>query len=253
MENIFKIFQKSPEPINTLKSEHLKAGVSPIIAGIGTPEQFKENPGDEKKVFQNIAQNSANILNVDYYENPENLSKQHIKNAGQYTYVISPIDGADKFSASFKDCTGLVVTGQDKETGENISFLSHQDPHYFLRSEDNRNSFADDLKRQLETLKKRSERETVDAVIVGGNYFKESEAYRKQYLESIVLLSKEIKGVLGFEPVVMTGPKTIYGPGTDNIFYDNKHRRLYIMRPEIGEDSTKSFIASGIKDQEKKW
>lgn len=119
------------EAKNALQSEHLKAGISPIIAGIGTPYQFKENPGAEKEAFQNITPDSANPRNVNYYGSSKDLSKQQMKNAGRYSYVISPIDGVDKFSASFLNCTGLVVTGLNKETDKNISFLSHQDPVFF--------------------------------------------------------------------------------------------------------------------------
>ncbi len=113
---------------------------------------------------------------------------------------MSPIDNLDKLSRSFYNCTGAVVTGKDKNTSENISFLSHQDPEYFL-DEEKKFRFARDLKRQIEELRRRSIEGSIDAVILGG------QSTGKEYVESIKLLGHEISDLLGFEPVVITGPK----------------------------------------------
>lgn len=238
------------EAKNPLKSEHLKEGVNPIIACIGTREQFKQDK--EFDVYLKMTSNQSERQNVDYYGDPIELANQNFKNAGAYTYTISPVDNLDKFSEHFKNCTGLVVAGQDKKTGENISFASHQDPYYFLR-ERNKNVFMKDLKDQLEELKKRSKEGTIDAVIVGGNYLDPDARYNYQrdYLASIKLLSEETRQILGFEPVVMTGPKIV--SGGDNIFYANGSRRLYIIRPEVGDRSSESFIHSDISAQERRW
>mgnify|MGYP001616859372 CR=1 FL=1 len=241
---------KSTESKNPLKSEHLKEGVRPIMAGIGTRNQFMSHSGAEKIIFERADTDTSGMHNVDYYGNPEDLAEKKFKNAGKYSYVISPIDNSDKFSKSFLNCTGRVVTGQDKNTGEDISFLSHQDPAYFLR-ETNRNVFLSDLRQRLNELKEKGAEGTVDAVIIGGNYLPNNAEFQKHYLESIKLLSEETLKILGFEPVVMTGPKTT--PGADDVFYDNKNRRLYIMRPEVGKASTESFVQSKIEEQEKKW
>lgn len=250
MENLNPKPQESKNP---LKSEHLKEGVKPIMAGIGTPDQFKSHPGAEEEMFRDINSNKSRILNVDYYGNPKDLAEQKFKNAGESSYAISPIDNSNKFSKGFANCTGLVVAGQDKETGENISFLSHQDPSHFLEERDNKKGhFLDDLRQRLNELKERSVDGTIDAIIVGGNYFKNEEGYKKQYLGSIKLLSEEALKILGFEPVVMTGPKRV-GYGRDNVYYDNEQRRLYIMRPEVGNATTESYVRSKIEEQEKKW
>ncbi len=88
-------------------------------------------------------------------------------------------------------------------------------------------------------------------MIVGGNYFKDLDDFSENYLGSIKLLSAETIKVLGFEPVVITGPKIV--SGRDDIFYDNKNRRLYIIRPEVGNASTKSFVHGDIEKQKKEW
>ncbi len=251
---------KEPEKItnpveskNPLKSEHLKEGVSPIIASVATPEQIKEYPGEEKILYETekLKDQSKN-RNVDYYGDPTDLVIQNFKNRGEYSYVISPIDKLNKFSMSFRNCTGLVATGQEKETGENISFLSHEDPDHFLSNKEKKMKFQSDLKDQLEELKEKSKEGTVDVVIVGGNYFENERDYKENYMGSIKLLSDEVSHVFGFEPVVMTGPKTTSG-GADNIYYDNEHRRLYIARPEVGNTTTESFVPNDIENQKKKW
>jgi len=230
-----------PEEIeNPLKSEHLNEGVSPIMGCVGTPEQF-----------DNFKTENADILhahNVNYYEDPQKLKENKFKNQGKNSYVISPIDSLNKFSTSFRNCIGLIVTGQDKETGENISFLSHQDPDSFLG--ETREHFLADLKQQLSALKERSVSGTIDAVIVGGDYY--GIQRQKEYVGSIGLVADEVQNLLGFEPVVMTGPKINWNRwiAEDDVFYDNGHRRLYIRRPDVGDASTESYLPSDVI---KKW
>jgi len=198
------------------------------------------------------------IEDVDFRGDPRSLRAQNFKKPERDSYVISPIDGLDKLSKGFSNCTGLIATGYDKNTNENIniSFLSHQKPNYFLGLEANRNRFASDLEQTLMKLKKRCSEGTIDAAIVGGNYAKPKDAkdyleYQKHYLASIKFLSDETVKVLGFEPIVMTGPKT--SMEGENIIYDNKNRRVYIFRPVVGDGSTESFAPNAINDQEKRW
>lgn len=233
--------EESPNP---LKAEHLKEGVRPIIAAIGTPDDFAAG------LF--YPYRAINSDNVNYYGSGKYFNNKGYKNAGPETYVISTIDTSNKHSERFANCTGLVVSGIDKETGENISLLSHQDPDYFLSQfrPENKDKLVEDLTERICELKARSVDRTIDALIVGGNYL-EDEDFKEKYINSIKLLAKICKEILGFEPAVITGPKT--GSGRDHIFYDNKNRRLYIIRPEVGNESTKSYLPSMIEEQEKKW
>lgn len=241
--------EEGPELINPVNPRHLKEGVSPIRACIGTPEQFKNKPGAEKAAFDDEAQNLSGTHNVDYYGEPEDLTNKKFKHDDDY--VLSPVDNLDKFSKSFLNCTGIIVTGQDKETGKNVSFLSHQTPQCFLTNKDKRNRFTHNLKQRLVEIKKRSVKGTIDAVIIGGNYSEKWVRYQEDYLRSVKLLSAEAQKILGFEPLVMTGPKTL--GGKDNVFYDNKGRRLYIMRPEVGDGTTESYSPNNIEKQKEKW
>ena len=231
------------EPEETVSQQvHLKEGIPAIIACVGTHEQFGENPGAEEIAFRDRTPEIPETYNVDYTKSPEGRS-----------YVISPISSSDKFSRGYGDCTGLVAAGRDKKNTENVSFLSHQDPKYFLSSEVNQNNFVSDLEQRLSELKQRCNEGTIDAVIVGGSYREEYPEFQKNYPDSIALLSKEVEKILGFEPMVMTGPKTQKKGGMESVFYQNKERRLYISRPEVGNASTESFVSSAVKDQEKKW
>lgn len=244
------------EPKNPLKAEHLKEGVKPIIGAIGTPEQFEGSDGPEREAFEDPSVNqdidNNRSLNVDYNGNPDTLNKLKFKHMGRGSYVISPIDGSDKFSRRFKNCTGLVVSGIDKETGKEISFLSHQDSDYFFDGDKKHQTFTNDLRERLEELKSKCVEGTIDAVIMGGDYIAGSyPRYREDYVESIGMLGKITKSILGFEPVVMTGPKT--GPGPDHVFYDTHNRRLYIERPEVGKESTKSYLPSEVEEKRKDW
>ena len=46
--------------------------------------------------------------------------------SGKHDFFISAVNNKDKFSTGYLDCTGLVIAGSCKETGENLSFLTHQ-------------------------------------------------------------------------------------------------------------------------------
>jgi len=118
---------------NVIKKEHprhLKEGVRHIIAAIGTPEWFRDNPGAEQQVFREYpffgaSEDKNENLAVDYFGTPERLERQGFKNQGEGSYVISTVGSADKTSDRFINCTGIIVAGKDKETGVEISFLSH--------------------------------------------------------------------------------------------------------------------------------
>ena len=180
--------EQASESKNPLKSEHLKEGIQPIMFCIGTPQQFQENPGAERETFREKSSNNNKDRNINYYGDPKELNRQNFRNAGEHSYVISSVDGSNKFSKSFKNCTGLIVAGIDRVTGKNISFMSHEDPDFFLGGEFGKTSFIDDLTERLDELKERSIEGTVDAVIMGGNYFADRPDYQDNYLKSIGLL-----------------------------------------------------------------
>ena len=240
---------ESTQSLNALKSEHLNEGVSPIMICLGTCEDFN--------TFVNGDYFSAKSENIDWFGSPSDLKRQNIKNAGLGTYVVSPVDAVNKRSKDFLNCTGIVVAGQKKDKGGDISVLSHKKADRFLPAEVCE-QFAADLKERLEELKANTIPGTVDGVIYGGNYIKNSKygeefdkLAQQDYKDSITLYSRIFSEVFGFEPVVGFGPKLIsHG---DSVFFDNAHRRLHVFRPAVGDASSESFLPKDIEKQEEKW
>lgn len=252
--------------IDVKKYEHLKEGVSPIMACVGTIESFEE---DKKMTELLLEKQVAGVQNINFESKIEELKKMELGNDGRNSYVISQINNLDKYSKKFYDCTGLVVAGIEKGTNQKISFMSHQNPEYFLNNKNEKLSEA--LRKKIQTIKDRCEDGTVDVVIFGGRYakvreFRKSDPDRdifiKEYLESIKYLSKIVKEKLGFEPLVITGPKTF--PGGDYAFYDTEKGKLHLARtktnknditnPETDEfNAAQSFTPDEIDERSKKW
>ncbi len=245
--------QYKTEQIKKKEAYYLRPDIKPIMACVGTCRDFGDSPHlKEIHRVQNDTDAAEKIDNVDFYADKKDMDAKNFKHHGKMTYVVSDINNKDKFSQEFKDCTGLVVAGRDKKTGENISFLTHQDPHYFLNGIENKNKLREDLRERIRALKERCEEGTLDARIFGGNYFGEDKMeYRENYLNSIKFLSSETSSALGFEPVVVVGPKNI--GGQDDVFYDNEHRRLYIVRPVVGDATTNPVSPENMEEEQKKW
>lgn len=219
------------------------------MVAVGTYEDFGMR--SYLKAFPEGVENNPKH-EVDFKGSPEELKKGNFLNGGHETYVFSPLDGLDKYSREFFDCTVLVVAGVDKNTGENISWLSHQDPKKFLT--DKKEDFIRDLRQRLLEAKEACEPGTIDATLVGGNYFskylhREKPLHKKNYLDSVSLLSGEVEKVLGFKPRIINGPKET--GGHDSVYFDNKNKRLYLMRVKVNSQIN-SFTRDDISDKEDK-
>ncbi len=238
----------------TPNREHLKEDVSPIMVCVGTEEDYKDQLKEIDRHFEDFVHG---VHNVDYFTHAEILDRKGFANTGNRTYVISPLDKFDKFSEGFFNCTGLIVVGRSQRDGENISFLSHQDPTKFLH--DKRPEFVSHLEKILSNLKVQVEEGTTDAIIIGGRYLpltdrSVGDSYEiKDYVGSVDLLSEEVKKILGFDPVVVNGPK-MPSPmgGQDKVYFDNRNRRAYLIRPRINSDF-KDFTQPELDKKRKTW
>jgi hypothetical protein len=236
--------EQPAQEINTLKSEHLNEGERPIVASVGEEmtETYKKIP-IEKALELDV---------VDFYGKKETLDEQGQLHGDEQTYVISPIGTNDKVSSSYYDCVGVAVVGRDKETGENISFLSHACPWSILPGRTEHENFRRDLEARLSEMKERCLPNTIDATIVGGNYTRaQKERFVRNYNSSIEVIGFITEKALGFQPVIMTGPKETEDP--ENVYFDTKNRRLYIDRTEVGDSTSESYLPDKIKAQEEKW
>lgn len=234
MEGFFK---REPEK-NSLRSEHLE-NARPVIACVCDRKNLDP---ETSKVLNHIAKTGQQI---DYYGDTVDLDARNIHNAGARTYVISETDRTDKYSEEYANCTGIALVGTDKNTGEQISFLSHQDPKIFLDMYKKR--FKKDLTSAISAHKERSSPGTIDAVIFGGNrsFFGGD---LSEYAKSIKTLSDICKGELGFEPTVLTGPNIETEVGRTAAFLDTQNRRLYIVRPVQEDNKTnESYLAKDVK------
>ena len=207
--------------------KHLNEGVKPITVCVGSYGDYGQLGINELDI--NFSEQFDDVHNVNYGEEAEILQKKDFLGGGG-TWTISTIDGLYKFSKGLFDCTGLVVSGIDKKTGKNISFMTHQDPKEFLKK-NLKGLFIEALQSRLSEIKERCVPGTIDALIIGGRYTDEKN--RKNYFDSLDLISNEVEGALGFKPVVYNGPKL--NNSHDNMFYNNSKRRLYLMRPQVNE------------------
>jgi hypothetical protein len=251
---------KNPEKLTVFET-HKSTVVGPIIACIGPIDSFSKEDYAELKNLK------ADLIHQ--YAEVEKLENAGIKNAGKTTYVISPINSHNKRSIDYRNCTGIIAVGVDKMSGENVSFLTHQDPQTFLKkrfffSKEGR-QFQRDLSDTLQDFSAQVRPETIDIVIVGGNYLDAASETRSQrtsyaddYKESIALLSQIIQKGLSKDPHVVIGPNMAeLGPGPENALHvvlDTEKRRLFMFRPEQPINSNnKGFSASELKKNERMW
>lgn len=231
------------------EKEYLNPGVKAIMACVDIGR-------DIRGVAENISGQEFDFVNIDTKpEEPLEAGFSGEYKKPHWAYVMSPVDGSNKFSIKYANCTGIIVTGIDRESGEHISFLTHQNPSYFLDDDSN---FKKDLHVRLEELNQRSEPGTVDAVLFGGKFSNVKEfadnpdhpihaIEKDEYVNSINFLQQELEEELGFSPTVIVGPKL--DPAWDNVVYDNNERRLFLLRNE-GKDTDEFVQNFDAKDVE---
>ena len=158
------------------------------------------------------------------------------KAGGEQTYVISPITEKPLRTRGLRDCTSVVVVGTDAKTGEQISFISHQNPKEFLK--DIKDRFTRDFNESLEELKNRCVPGSIDVVICGG---RNNPSAVEGYKNSLKTLSSAINERMGFVPTVICGSKNA---GEDDIYFKPKDRQLHIVRPDGVILDNRSFLAT---------
>jgi len=231
---------QSEQELAASKSEHLAEGFRPIMACVGSAEQY----GDEIEKLKDLETLSHDI---NLYADAKELSE--MKNAGSQSYVISPIDEKPKFTKRLANCTALIAVG-GRKTGakKELSFITHQNPDEFLLLKEEQ--FTQHLRQQLQELKQKCTEGSIDIVIAGGNL--DEEKYR-EYERSLELLTSVVQKECGFEPLVIAGPKEKYG--LDDVYFDTQIRRAYIVRPnpEKAPYFNDVFKPSQIKEKGEQW
>ena len=230
-------------------AEHLAEGFYPIMASVGTYQEHKA----AIEAINTLEEIKFSGHNANFSAHPDLLDMQGFKTSLKGGYVISPLDEKAKFTEGLYNCTSLVAVGREKGTGRELSFLTHQKPDKISLDGD----FATDLKSQLQELKDRCEEGSVDVIISGGQFFTK---FIQQYEDSLKILDHLVRDVLGFEPIVIVGPKGEYDKSEkkvdvfkDNIYFDTQKRRMYDVRPENQDLYNENFKPDKIKEMEDKW
>ncbi len=224
---------ENPNPIekriNNLKPEHLASGFESIMICVDDVDHYDDS-------LMGMAER------VDYYKNEsEGGSSLQDDERG---YVISNISQDNKYTTELYSCTSVIAVGADKDTGNNISFLTHQDGFTINKNK----NFDNDIKRRLEELKSRSVDGSIDIILVGGNT---DDGVSYLYTDTVSKLSQQIEEVSGFKPVVV-GPKSV-GYLYDNVLFDTKNRRVYLMRPPLHKVYNDTFRADDLDEVAESW
>jgi hypothetical protein len=182
------------------------------------------------------------------------LEKEGFKHAGQGSYLISPIGEKSWFSDNYIDCTAVVGIGRDATTGKEISFLSHQDPNYFIDgSEEDARRFSQVMTDSLRELVERSEPGTVEVSLLGGIYDpndKSPDYKHGRYTKSIAKLRQIVHDSLGFDPTVLVGPSNI---GSTDIIVETQKRNVWVQRDKQPKAFNDPYQANDLEKTEHKW
>jgi len=238
-------------------SYHLDGKFSPILAAI---EDNANISTESKKAISDIQKNGSfvNYLGPD----DENSSRKG------FFGVISKCDEKSKYSIEYFGCTGIIVSGVDKNTGRQISLMTHN-PSDISDDKD----FEQGLLNSFEELATRSLPGSIDAVIFGG---RADNLNDNPHEDSAKFLTKLCKRALNLEPIILTGPnlltnryeidihpldeqrsaeeKEYVSKIKTDVYFDTEHRRLYILRQKQENDKlNEPFMASNYSEQKKRW
>lgn len=238
---------------NIKEGVRLREDIAPMstqLEGYGTDNEEYGNLLDQ--VEDNV--NNVDIKNGDL----ETLKENGFKNSGFGSYLISPIGEGIWHSDHYMNCTAVVAIGRDADTGKEISFLSHQDPRYFVDGgTEKAEIFSRELGESLKELKARSQSDTVEVSLLGGNYDvntkEEEKGYQhRHYRQSIEKLRQIVQDSLGFDPKVLAGPNNNIGLETI-IIVETQKRKVWIERTKQPPEFEQPYMADALDEEEKKW
>lgn len=248
VENPFSRMFKKPD---TLTSEHLEKDSPPIMVQIIDSQQTLDTITEE--AIRTIKKSGEDVNWEKFWNQVVIEDDQERRYALENAYLISSISAQNKYSEKYIDCTGVLAVGKSKESGENISFLSHQ-----ISSGNFPKSFPKKLELKITELKQKVLKGSIDIVVFGGDYSHQKEKNTlytpaEEYAVAIRKTSETIRKAAGFDPVVIAGPNLNLGTHT-HAYFDNTNRRLYIVRPTQRESLTNAaYRPKDIKKVSKDW
>ncbi|TAK96387.1 hypothetical protein EPO05_01915 [Patescibacteria group bacterium] len=232
---------------------HLREDVAPISLQL-------EDYGTENEELESLREQlEDNVNNVDLENGDlEALKKNGFKTSGFGSYLISPIGGGVWHSDRYFNCTAVVAIGREASTGQEISFLSHQDPRYFVDGGTFKTEmFSRELSDSLKELRARSQSDTVEVLLLGGNYSVtatevEGDYQHRHYKQSIEKLRKIVQDSLGFDPKVLTGPNNNVGSETV-VIVETQKRKVWVERTKQSPEFDQPYMANALDEVERKW
>ena len=228
------------------KFNHLEKGIPQIMVGI----QTYYGPYHKFKLPPNVELLKKYSEDIHWQSNPVYYREHHIKSNQNGTYVISEASEKNKYSEGYLNCTGLIMIGVDKETGDNISVVTHQQSDSTTLADAEK--FIRDLATTVKDFVQQCKPKTIDALIVGGNDNDKNNL--TEYRESAQDIINIASPFLGFAPRMATGPKITNGKYDTNIYLDTENRRLHLFMPtqenaRVYED----FALENIEIQKEKY
>jgi len=228
----------------------------PITACIGAPETFSKEDSEALAALQSEF--------VDYKGSRGDARELNQTRGMDPAYVISALSNTNKHSNKYINCIGAALVVTDVATGKNISLLSHQHVLNLIGKSSQKlkdQDFRDAFSNLLHEFMRRTEKGTRDAVIFGGNYFRNERArdanmptssFADNYVDAVKVLSATIAEVIGLDAHVVVGPQT--RGGDIDVTLDTQNRRLYIVRLEQpGFENNVNFPASKIDEYIPLW
>lgn len=234
-----------------LAREHLNDGVPHMVFNL---IKFREGSGHDwvssidnlrnKEAIEKIIDSGYEV--AEYYD--ADRSRSYIK-----------INELDKYSLQYKNCVGMIFIGTSKQSGKEISFVTHvsaSDSDYDEWQRERIKKFDEALNSGIQELKIASADNTIDAVMFGGSSLDQA------YKSVIDRYSKMVHEELGFEPVVLTGPGGYYGYHGEedfnihcstDVYLNTQERKMYILRREVPDEKMdKPYYASQVANNEEK-
>ncbi len=216
--------KKSAEVVNPDTHSHLenpRYAIRYCLSTFAELEKLKEDYPEENNFHNDFG--SYDPRNIFFGDSESEMDEEGSLHNGMHSYLISSLDDENKFSGNFQTCTGVIIVGEDKDTHQNISILTHQTIGQVSYS--GQEKFQKDLNQRLEEISDRCIPGTIDAVIVGGKH-------DNLYEPAIQKIGKIVKAKLGFEPIAINGPKRSILSEFDTVYFENDSRNLHLVRPK---------------------
>jgi len=184
------------------------------------------NSEDLQRISSWLAQFPTEIDdNLDYVNTFVRIHKDDMSVIDVDGYIISQISPDDKCSLGYFNCTGLAAIGTCKDTGQQLSLLTHQEKDAHTKRAD----FFDKLTETFLAFKQRVDLSTVDVAMFGGSLRDED---RSDYFRQVGLFTALSQEILGADMKTLSGPRA----GLPNkmglhVFLHTQMRRIVSFGP----------------------